>query len=696
MKSSLLYPKSPSNVPSSILEPSEEFRSAVMRTIIAILSFIAVYLLLVLGSIVLAVICGYIGVALISQLRHIVVLMLGVGMIGLGIAVIFFMIKFIFARHKADRSNLIEVDAQDQPELITFISNLAAEVGTSYPKKIYFSADVNATVFYDSSFLSMFFPVEKNLQIGLGLVNSVTVSELKAIIAHEFGHFSQRSMALGNYVYNVNKIIFNMLFDNQGYTALIERWGNASTYFSLFAMATMRIVEGIQYVLNAMYGVVNKSYLGLSRQMEFHADAVAASVAGSEPLITSLRRLEAADICYSKMLQTYTTWIEQNIKSQNIYPQHTEVMFNFGSHFKIPIKNDLLQPLRTMGTYSRRGRINIKNQWASHPSTDEREDHLHKLNIASESVDLPAWVLFRNVERLQQQMTDKIYEGTNFPSLPTIFDTATFKEKFIAEMDDASFHPLYKEYYDGRDITEFDPTETAAAPFEESIHSVETLFAEEYSSLPMTIESLKSDISMLEEIKNAKGEIRSFDFDGKKYTAGEAVKVLQKLRTELDSAEKELKDHDMIIFKYFYRMSVSKGMGNSILNAYNSVFAAQQERNNDTQLYNDISNELRPIYVSSMQIPAAINLFKNTQQFETKIQARVKTMVEDGRYTKYYTEKEKETLIAFYSHQREYLKDNTLNDEALTLLNEALHIFIKVSFERSFRLKKGLLELQLS
>jgi Zn-dependent protease with chaperone function len=34
----------------------------------------------------------------------------------------------------------------------------------------------------------------KNLQIGIGLVNSVTVSEFKAVLAHEFGHFSQRSM----------------------------------------------------------------------------------------------------------------------------------------------------------------------------------------------------------------------------------------------------------------------------------------------------------------------------------------------------------------------------------------------------------------------------------------------------------------------------------------------------------------------
>ena len=37
----------------------------------------------------------------------------------------------------------------------------------------------------------MFLPVKKNLTMGLGLINSTTVSELKSILAHEFGHFSK-------------------------------------------------------------------------------------------------------------------------------------------------------------------------------------------------------------------------------------------------------------------------------------------------------------------------------------------------------------------------------------------------------------------------------------------------------------------------------------------------------------------------
>src|SRR5690606_32387706 len=126
---------------------------------------------------------------------------LGIGLAGLGVMVLFFLFKFLFKRQKIDRSGLIEITEKEHPRLFQFVRQLANETHTSFPQRIYLSPDVNASVFYNSSFWSMFLPVRKNLQIGLGLVNAVNLSEFKAIIAHEFGHFSQKSMKLGSYVY---------------------------------------------------------------------------------------------------------------------------------------------------------------------------------------------------------------------------------------------------------------------------------------------------------------------------------------------------------------------------------------------------------------------------------------------------------------------------------------------------------------
>ena len=71
---------------------------------------------------------------------------------------------------------------------------------------MFVTARVNAAVFYDLSFRNLLFPTRKNLEIGLGLVEGLTLDELKAVIAHEFGHFAQRTMAVGRWVYVSHQI----------------------------------------------------------------------------------------------------------------------------------------------------------------------------------------------------------------------------------------------------------------------------------------------------------------------------------------------------------------------------------------------------------------------------------------------------------------------------------------------------------
>ena len=56
-----------------------------------------------------------------------------------------------------------------------------------------------------------FLPTPKNLQIGLGLLNVLNLSEFKAVLAHEFGHFTQKSMRVGSYVYIANRFMIDMV-----------------------------------------------------------------------------------------------------------------------------------------------------------------------------------------------------------------------------------------------------------------------------------------------------------------------------------------------------------------------------------------------------------------------------------------------------------------------------------------------------
>jgi Zn-dependent protease with chaperone function len=192
------------------VEISPEFKKKTARAVRSIVLFVMVYLVLVALSIGLMLVCGYLGILLILHGR-IFSIFAGAGIIAMSLFVLGFLVKFMFKRHQIERDGMTEITENEHPMLFQLIREVANEVHTDFPKHIYLTENVNASVFYDSIFWSMFFPIRKNLQIGMGLMNSLTITEFKAVLAHEFGHFSQDSMRVGNYVYNVNQVVYNGL-----------------------------------------------------------------------------------------------------------------------------------------------------------------------------------------------------------------------------------------------------------------------------------------------------------------------------------------------------------------------------------------------------------------------------------------------------------------------------------------------------
>src|SRR5262249_39936704 len=145
-----------------------------------------------------------------------------------------------------------------------------------------------------SSILSLILPVRKDLLIGLGLVNVLTLDEFKAVLAHEFGHFSQSSMKLGSYVYTANGIITDMVYGRDSWDRLMSQWQNQDIRIAVFGWALGGVVWGLRQVLAGIFRVINLGNLALSRQMEFNADLVAVSVTGSDALVHALGKLDFA------------------------------------------------------------------------------------------------------------------------------------------------------------------------------------------------------------------------------------------------------------------------------------------------------------------------------------------------------------------------------------------------------------------
>ncbi|WP_232234532.1 M48 family metallopeptidase [Actinoplanes sp. N902-109] len=92
------------------------------------------------------------------------------------------------------------VTPQDAPELWATVHALAGEVGTRTPDEIRLVPEVNAAVSEDAKLLGLV-GGRRMLYLGMPLMQSFTVDQLRAVIAHELGHYSGKHTSLGAVAY---------------------------------------------------------------------------------------------------------------------------------------------------------------------------------------------------------------------------------------------------------------------------------------------------------------------------------------------------------------------------------------------------------------------------------------------------------------------------------------------------------------
>ena len=671
MPGSVLYPATPINVPDSITQPSAAFKREVSRVMISIVLFIAVYLLMFVLSIGLVVACAYGGIALIIAIPNGFIIFIGIGIISLGVMVFIFLVKFLFAVTRYDKSNSIEIKEQDQPQLFAFIRQLTNDVQTPFPKKIFLSPDVNAAVFYNSSFWSMFLPVRKNLIIGVGLVNSVNLSEFKAVLAHEFGHFSQRSMKLGSFVYNVNKIIYNMLFQNTGYVGMLGGWASVDGIFAFFARITAAIARGIQSVLRVMYGVINKSYMRLSREMEFHADAVAASVSGSANLTSALRRVELAGAGYNIALQKCDDLLRHKKISDNIYSNHRAVLKQLACEFKLRMENDVPLVDEKTVAENNHSRINFKDQWASHPGTEDRVEHLDRLAVVAETNTDSAWLLFAGPEKLQSQLTRKIYENVVQEKEVVTIDNIEFEKKLNADVQKASLPDDYNGFYDHRQVDIINVEELAANG---STHDTtfEQLFSADNASLSKKINTNTSDIGILKAIQEKRIQTKTFDFDGQKYKQKDAATIIGELEAETQKQKERVVQLDKEAIGFFLDKAKRKGNGegDKLRQQYTRYFESRKNADEFLKDTNAMFESLQPIFSGQFVPIAQINTMIDDlkSDHEPKFKASLRELLASGAYDHDASSKKK--AEEFINTRHSYFNGTSFLDRQLVMLNE--------------------------
>ncbi len=647
------------------LRPSWAFRRSAYLVIVAIFLFCLLYLALLGLSVALLVAAVYGTIALLTFTVNFYTIVISVGLVGLGVMFFAFFVKFIFAVNRSYNPHRLEVTAEDQPRLYQFIKQLSEETQAPFPRKIFLVPEVNAGVFYHSSFWSMFLPVRKNLEIGVGLINSLSVGEFKAVLAHEFGHFSQRSMKLGSYVYTVNRALYNLVYEYDRWDQWLDEWAAAGSGLSFFAAITRTLVSGVRYVLRVAYERINWKYATLSRQMEHHADWVATSVAGHESLISALRRIELGAHAYEECTHYLNHLAEQGKKSEDLYANHRTVLAGLAKQFELKIEHGL--PLIPEGALTKKlakSRISLKDQWASHPPREERERMILLHPTTVDSQPQSAWKLFKNSAALRQEVTKRLYAVALPNQLLEPLSPKDFAQHIACEEEKYRIDASYEGFYDGRMLLVTDPSALIAIN-----DPVELTFAmiyhEEHRRKITRFFANQDDFDTLKHIQAGAITVNHFEFDGKKYRKKDVGKLLRLLNSELARQQRWLTELDQQAFRLHHREAQHAGVASEYLARYQKLIKLQET-------YHHLTESQQQIDYWQNQLGTKTHWSEDEERELTKelsgVEVRLKSHLRASETTDHYvtllSEMTRKTLIPYLNGDQAYfLRVATFDEE---------------------------------
>ena len=156
--------------------------------------------------------------------------------------------------------------SEASPQLFETIRDVAAATGQRMPAEVYLVTDMNAWVADRGGILGI--GSRRVMGLGLPLLELLSVSQLRAVLAHEFGHYFAGDTRLGPWIYKTRCAIERTLHGLQD-SALRKP-------FLAYGRLFLRITHAV------------------SRRQELAADRLAAVKIGAGPLIEGLRTLHGA------------------------------------------------------------------------------------------------------------------------------------------------------------------------------------------------------------------------------------------------------------------------------------------------------------------------------------------------------------------------------------------------------------------
>jgi len=253
-------------------------RSVAVFALLAIFMVIVSYLLIL----VLAAACVYFPFLLLTSTNagglQLLLLFLG------GIAVAGALLWSLVPRRDKFAAPGALLDRSAQPRLFEELEAIAAALNEPLPREVYLIGPVNAFVSDRGGVMG--FGSRRVMGIGLPLFSLLSVSEFRAILAHEFAHYYGGDTRLGPWVYKTQ-------------TAMMRTFGNIGSIRRIGRIMVLQVLLLVVTAILKWYFIAFLRIINfISRHQEFRADELACIVAGVEPLEHGLRKIHGGSLAW--------------------------------------------------------------------------------------------------------------------------------------------------------------------------------------------------------------------------------------------------------------------------------------------------------------------------------------------------------------------------------------------------------------
>ncbi|MFJ9796333.1 M48 family metallopeptidase [Streptomyces sp. NPDC101145] len=226
---------------------------------------------------------------------------------------------FMLRTPREDAAHGVLVTPEQEPRLWQAVRELAAEVGTRAPDEIRLTADMNAAVSEDARLMGLIGGTRR-LYLGVPLMTGLTEAQLRAVLAHEMGHYANSDTRLAALTVRGRVQVARTIAhfeERAGSKVAKERARQEKKNRKKLAKgkkAKEVDTTGVGLTYRAMAKVYRayghfylRATLAGSRRQELAADLAAARIAGRDAAVSALREIPVLDSAHDFYLNQYAT-----------------------------------------------------------------------------------------------------------------------------------------------------------------------------------------------------------------------------------------------------------------------------------------------------------------------------------------------------------------------------------------------------